>query len=205
MQHTRAHQPANGLGCAPGFLCEDARSSFIGASFDFKAARKQVQVHPSERGLLLFRFANTLFQYRVWARFSCLLVAPELFCFVCCTASWPTTRRELGCSWLAALRRTIAHERLALIVVFFAAISAPISEKRCSSRTHSPGVGGTIELTPVKTMKLTEQLRVLLLSGKVKRKLLEQVLGLLIWATSLSLELRAWLAPLYSDLRLRAA
>ena len=49
----------------------------------------------------------------------------------------------------------------------------------------------TIELTPLKTLKLKEQLRMLLRSGKVRRKLLEQVLGLLIWATSLSLELRA--------------
>ena len=34
---------------------------------------------------------------------------------------------------------------------------------------------------------------------RIKRKLLEQVLGLLIWATSLSLE-RSWLAPLYANL-----
>ena len=34
------------------FLPEDTRSSFVGASFDFKAAHKQIQVHPSEHGLL---------------------------------------------------------------------------------------------------------------------------------------------------------
>ena len=59
----------------------------------------------------------------------------------------------------------------------------------------------TIELTPLKTLKLKEQLFALLRSKRIKRKLLEQVLGLLIWATSLSLELRSWLAPLYADLR----
>ena len=58
----------------------------------------------------------------------------------------------------------------------------------------------TIELTPVKTLKLKEQLFALLRSKRIKRKLLEQVFGLLIWATSLSLELRSWLAPLYADL-----
>ena len=52
---------------------EDTHASFIGASFDFKAAHKQIQVHPSEHGLLLFRFADTLYHYRVChfgARFS---------------------------------------------------------------------------------------------------------------------------------------
>ena len=56
------------------------------------------------------------------------------------------------------------------------------------------------ELTPLKTLKLKEQLFALLRSKQIKRKLLEQVLGLLIWATSLSLELRSWIAPLYADL-----
>ena len=59
----------------------------------------------------------------------------------------------------------------------------------------------TTELTPLKTLKLKEQLLALLRSKRIKRKLLEQVLRLLIWATSLSLELRSWLAPLYADLR----
>ena len=58
----------------------------------------------------------------------------------------------------------------------------------------------TIELTPLKTLKLKEQLFALLRSKRIKRKLLEQVLGLLIWATSPSLELRSWLAPLYARL-----
>ena len=47
------------------FLPEDTHASFIGASFHFKAAHKQVKVHPSEHGLLLFPFAKTLFRYRV--------------------------------------------------------------------------------------------------------------------------------------------
>ena len=47
-------------------------------------------------------------------------------------------------------------------------------------------------------LKLKEQLSALLRSKRIKKKLLEQVL---IWATSLSLELRSWLAPLYADLR----
>ena len=65
-------------------------------------------------------------------------------------------------------------------------------------RVSSPGC--RLEaVNGIRTTKMKDQLRALLRSGRVKRKLLEQVLGLLIWATSLSLELRAWLAPLYSD------
>ena len=108
---------------------------------------------------------------------------------------------------LAALRRSDADAQLALMVMFFAAISAPISWKKVQFQDNLTWCGWrinflheTIELTPEKTIKLKGQLRELLKAGKVKRKLLEQVLGLLIWATSLSPELRSWLAPLYTDL-----
>ena len=109
---------------------------------------------------------------------------------------------------LAALRRSDADAQLALMVMFFAAISAPISWKKVQFQDSLTWCGWrinflheTIELTPEKTIKLKGQLHELLKAGKVKRKLLEQVLGLLIWATSLSPELRPWLAPLYTDLR----
>ena len=39
--------------------------AFIGASIDFKAAHKQVQVRPEEHGLLLFAFQGKLYHYRV--------------------------------------------------------------------------------------------------------------------------------------------
>ena len=110
---------------------------------------------------------------------------------------------------LAALHCPDAHQQLALIVIFFAAISisAPISWKKVQFQNCLTWCGWsinfyleTIELTPLKTFKLKEQLHALLRSKRIKRKLLEQVLGLLIWATRLSPELRSWLAPLYADL-----
>ena len=82
--------------------------------------------------------------------------------------------------------------------MFFAAISAPILWKKVQFQNGLTWCGWrinflheTIELTPEKTLKLKGQLRELLKAGRVKRKLLEQVLGLLIWATSLSPELRS--------------
>ena len=88
---------------------------------------------------------------------------------------------------LAALRRSDAHAQLALMVMFFAAISAPILWKKVQFQNGLTWCGWrinflheTIELTPEKTLKLKGQLHKLLKAGKVKRKLLEQVLDLLI-------------------------
>ena len=44
---------------------EDMPGAFIGASLDFKAAHKQIQVRPDEHGLLLFAFKKKLYHYRV--------------------------------------------------------------------------------------------------------------------------------------------
>ena len=44
---------------------KDPVGAFIGASFDFKAAHKQIQVAPEEHGLLLFAQQGTLYHYRV--------------------------------------------------------------------------------------------------------------------------------------------
>ena len=43
----------------------DTPGAFIGASIDFKAAHKQIQVRPDEHGLLLFAFQSKLYHYRV--------------------------------------------------------------------------------------------------------------------------------------------
>ena len=51
-----------------------------------------------------------------------------------------------------------------------------------------------------KLAKLDALIKSLLGSRRVPRKTLEQCIGLLIWATSIPLHLRSWLAPLYADL-----
>ena len=123
------------------FTPEDTHASFIGTSFDFKAAHKQIQVHPSEHGLLLFRFANALYHYRVchfgarfsaywWQRTGAFLL--RLLHGV--LSSHPHTAWLFADDLLAALRRPDAHQQLALMVIFFAAISAPISWKKVQFR-----------------------------------------------------------------------
>ena len=119
------------------FMPEDTHASFIGASFDFKAAHKQIQVHPSEHGLLLFRFADTLYHYRVchfgarfsaywWQRTGAFLL--RLLHGI--LSAHPHRAWLFVDDLLAALHRPDAHQQLALVVIFFAAISAPISWKK---------------------------------------------------------------------------
>ena len=58
----------------------------------------------------------------------------------------------------------------------------------------------TIQLVSAKLSKLDALIKALLGNRRVPRKTLKQCIGLLIWATSVALRLRSWLAPLYSDL-----
>ena len=59
----------------------------------------------------------------------------------------------------------------------------------------------TIQLMKTKLVKLEDLITTLLGKRKVLRKTLQQCIGLLIWATSIALHLRSWMAPLYADLR----
>ena len=175
----------DGVDVRLAFVPEDTHASFIGASFDFKTAHKQIQARPSEHGLLLFRFS--LRGHSVPLP-SMPLRSPVLRVLV-------AKRRSILAQ--TATRRSISTPAQSLVVCRRPSISAPISWKKVQFQDCLTWCGWsinfyreTIELTPLKTLKLKEQLRALLRSKRIKRKLLEQVLGLLIWATSLSLELR---------------
>ena len=96
---------------------------------------------------------------------------------------------------------------LALVVLFFCAIAAPISWKKVQFQDSLVWCGweinfshDTIQLMSSKLAKLDALIKSLLGSRRVPRKTLEQCIGLLIWATSIALHLRSWLAPLYADL-----
>ena len=120
------------------FMPEDTHASFIGASFDFKAAHKQVQVHPSKHGLLLFRYADTLYHYRVchfgarfstywWQRAGAFLL--RLLHGI--LSAHPHRAWLFVVNLLATLRRPDAHQQLALIVIF----SIPFPGSKCSPKT----------------------------------------------------------------------
>ena len=108
---------------------------------------------------------------------------------------------------LAELHRPSAPEQLTLMTIFLQAILAPMSWRKVHFGNNILWCGwqlnldiDTISLAQNKLAKLQAQLQDLLASKKISRKGLEQTLGLLVWATSISPHLRPHLAPLYLDL-----
>ena len=84
------------------FMPADTHASFIGASFDFKAAHKQIQVHPSENGCSCFssRTLCTITEYATAEPGSPRTggSAQEHSCSGCCTPaqSLVVCRRPFG-------------------------------------------------------------------------------------------------------------
>ena len=119
--------------------CGSEGGAFVGASIDFKAAHKQVQVRPEEHGLLLFAFQEKLYHYRErvchfggrfsafwWQRAGAFLLRQ-----VHGLLAWKPHKAFLFVDdLLCALVRDSASEMFALVVLFFCAIAAPISWKK---------------------------------------------------------------------------
>ena len=108
---------------------------------------------------------------------------------------------------LAALWRAQAREGLTIMVIFMQVINAPINWKKAQCEACIQWCGweisfdyDTIKLSQTKILKLLQLITELLQTPKVCRKLLERTIGLMVWASSISLHLRPHLAPLYADL-----
>ena len=110
--------------------------------FDFKAARKQIQVHPDKHGLLLFRFQGKLYHYRVChfgGRFSAFWwqrTGAFMLCPMHGLLAMPPHKAWLFVDdLLAALCRPAGGEQLAIMAIFFCAISALFPGKKPSFRS----------------------------------------------------------------------
>ena len=189
---------------------QDSHGAFVGASLDFKAAHKQVRIRPEERGLLLFSHLNTLYHYKVchfgarflaywWQRVGAFLMrqlhTPPSF--------MPHKAWLYVDDILAALWRAQAREGLTVMVTFMQVINAPISWKKAQCEACIQWCGweinfdyDTIKLSQSKILKLLQLITDLLQTPKICRKMLERTIGLMLWASSISLHL----APLYADL-----
>ena len=193
---------------------QDSHGAFIGASLDFKAAHKQVKIRPEERGLLLFSHREVLYHYKVChfgARFSAYWwqrVGAFLMRHIHSLLSFMPHKAWLYVDdILAALWKAQAREGLALMVIFMQVINAPISWKKAQCEACIQWCGweinfdhDTIKLSQNKISKLVQLIGEILQKPKVCRKLLERTIGLMVWASSISLHLRPHLAPLYADL-----
>ena len=169
---------------------------------------KQVKVREEDHGLLLFQHNDKLCYYRVChfgGRFSAYWwqhVGAFLLHQVHHILSLMPHK-----AWLYVDDLLSAIDGLALLIIFMQVINAPISWKKAQCQACITWCGwdvnfdyDTIQLTKGKISKLQEQIAELLRQPKACRKLLERTIGLLVWATSISLHLRPYLAPLYSDL-----
>ena len=173
MPSTRALELANGIG--PGAV-HAAKGAFVGASVDFKAARKQVQVRPEEHGLLLFAFQGKLYHYRVchfggrfsafwWQRAGAFLLRQ-----VHGLLAWKPHKAFLFVDdLLCALFQDSAPDMFALVVLFFCAIAAPISWKKAQFQDSLVWCGweinfsrNTIQLVSAKLTKLDALVKALL-------------------------------------------
>ena len=172
----------------------DTPGAFIGASVDFKAAHKQVQVRLDERGLLLFAFKNKLYHYRVcnfggllsgywWQRTGAFLLPPPT---VCWHGSHTNKAFLFVDDLVCALIRARAPEMFALVDLFFL-------RRRRADLLEKSQIPGFIQLMKAKLVKLEAFITTLL--GR-KRCLAKR------WSNALACSsgLRSWMAPLYADL-----
>ena len=115
-------------------LPDDPVGALTGASFDFKAAHKQIQVRPEEHGLLLFAHHSVLYHYRVchfggrfsaywWQRFSAFVLRQ----IQSLLGGSPHRAWLYVDDLLAQLHRPAARDQLLLLVIHFQAILAPMS------------------------------------------------------------------------------
>ena len=129
-------------------LNNDPRSAFVGAGLDFKAAHKQVKVRQEEHGLLMFRFRGKLYHYVVchfggrfsaywWERVGALLLRQchELLAFA------PHKADDL----LSALHKENARGLFAIMIIFFASVSAPMSWKKAQFAQAINWCGWTVD------------------------------------------------------------
>ena len=142
----------------------------MGASIDFKAAHKQVQVRPEEHGLLLFAFQGKLYPF--WGPFLGILVAAH-WRILASPGAWvaglEAPQSLPFCDLLCALFRDSAPDMFALVVLFFCAIAAPISWKKAQFQDSLVWCGweinfshDTIQLVSAKLTKLDALIEALL-------------------------------------------
>ena len=163
---------------------EDTPGAFIGASLDFKAAHKQVQVRRKERGFLLFAFQNKLYHYRVchfggrfsayWWQSTGAFLLRQIHGLL---AGKPHKAFLFVDNLLCALIRESDQEMFALVVLFFCAIAAPMCWKKARFLDRLVWCGwdinfshDSIQLMSGKLAKLSGLVEALLSKKRVLRK-----------------------------------
>ena len=149
--NTRCHLPERlSLPMASDLALSTQPEDTPGASTDFKAAHKQVQVRPEEHGLLLFAFQGNSITIE-------------------CAVAGLEAPQSLPFCGRPSLFRDSAPVMFALVVLFFCAIAAPISWKKAQFQDSLVWCGweinfshDTIQLVSAKLTKLDALIKALL-------------------------------------------
>lgn len=192
---------------------KDTGGTWSALSLDIKAAHKQIRLLESNRGLVLFQFQSRLFGYKVahfggrfsafwWARLGALLLrllhqfleAPHnAWLYVDDLMLWAPNSRFDEAVWST--------------IIFLMLLGTPISWNKAQMGTEIIWIGWAfnlqfynVQMVPDKVSRLQEIIRDILSSKVVSHKMLEKVLGMLIWFTSVAKFLRPHLAPIYKNL-----
>ena len=183
---------------------------FAGLSLDIHAAHKQVRLHPSQQGLVLFQFNQRTYHYTVahfGARFSAWWwqrLGGQILRLLHHFLHSPHRGWIYVDDLLLMLHRRCFLEQVTLVVVFLLLLNTPISWKKAQLGDRITWIGWEInfqfdivQLTESKVAKLVGVIEDLLQHKQAKVKTLQTLIGLLIWFTSVARYLRPHLAELY--------
>ena len=192
----------------------ESSSEVSAFSLDIKSAHKSIRIRERDRGLVGIKTEDgRYFWYRVcpfgtsfsalwWQRLSSWFVRVlHLLLYIA------HTLKMFVDDLLATQEATLMPLSGAAILAFAGAFNIPISWSKLQLSHSVVWIGwqinyrsGTFGIPPEKVQRLLEAVRKVLGSGKIQRKDLEKVTGLLQWVTNMCTQLRPWLSFLYADL-----
>ena len=201
------------------FPLRGCHSQHAGFSLDIRAAHKTIRIKESERGLCGIKLEDGRhYWYRVcpfgtnfsalwWARLSSFMI--RVFHLLLWVAHMLSIYVD---DLLLVQDDAVVAVFGSLLLSFCQSFGIPLSWAKVQLSHELKWLGwcfnfraGTFWVPEDKRAKLLHQVRVLLRKGPVEKQALEQTVGLLMWITQASVQLRPWLCNLWRDLQRPAA
>ena len=196
--------------CAPVHCVAD---DWVLVSLDIRKAHRLVLIHPDDQGLLCFSFAGRFFVSKTlnfgarasafwWGRVAGALIRLSHALIFLPHCLWDYVDDFLG-----AFRGSTAPVQAGLWVILFLVLRVPISWAKCAWASKVRWIGWdisvsswSVSLPDEKRTKLLMALDDVLAAPKVKVRVLESLIGRLLWVSGLWKALRPLLSPLYAAL-----
>ena len=187
-----------------------SQQDITGLALDIAKAHRRVLIHPLDGGLLAFHFQGKLFRSVTlnfgarasgyyWGRVAAMLVRTLHRCVYVPHCMWIYVD-----DILTALDRKTAPAYASIIVLMCMCLGVPMSWAKAQLQQHICWIGWkisfehwTITLTDEKRTGIVRDIQEAMRTQKLSVKLLERVIGRLLWVTSAWHQLRPLLNPLY--------